>query len=304
MWKTINPRPLIMPDTYFLIKSTKKESATTKLQTNCRCLAHDWTSWIFVIAVIVFLSVPLIWVLVILSVLSPSAAFLCLCPALYLQEELSMRDSVSSKLLIRSMTGLPSQCFALGYLLRSCIINDWLKNSGTLHEEDLITCLALKFLLGRVCKLLCVSALEVHLRGSFSLFQSNFRDITNIFFQSLPFLTQMHTIMFQSPNKGKNAGHLQHVDPIIVLMHPIFGYICSNVLFHLSSPHFHHSHSPRALCLNFWVWWTHITQPMCSQNSGMISSYCVPALHNRALMYPFMSISLLIVKTCKSSELN
>lgn len=123
-------------------------------------------------------------------------------------------------------------------------------------------------------------------------------------FQSLPFLTQMHTIMFQSPNKGKNAGHLQHVDPIIVLMHPIFGYICSNVLFHLSSPHFHHSHSPRALCLNFWVWWTHITQPMCSQNSGMISSYCVPALHNRALMYPFMSISLLIVKTCKSSELN
>lgn len=101
---------------------------------------------------------------------------------LYLQEELFMRDSVSSKLLIRSMTGLPSQCFALGYLLRSCIINDWLKNSGTLHEEDLITCLALKFLLGRVCKLLCVSALEVHLRGSFSLFQSNFHDITNIFF--------------------------------------------------------------------------------------------------------------------------
>lgn len=152
---------------------------------------------------------------------------------------------------------------------------------------------------------------------------SIFRDITNIFsllfflhlksalfgstvkrVQSLPFLTLMHTIMFQSPNKGKNAGHLQHVDPIIELMHPIFGYICSNVLFHLSSPHFHHSHSPRALCLNFWVWWTHVTQPMCSQNSGMISSYCVPALHDRALMYPFMSISLLIVKTCKSSEFN
>lgn len=144
----------------FFNKEYKERICRPNCRPNCRCLAHDWSSWIFVIAVIVFLSVPLIRVLVILSlVLSPSAAFLCLCPALYLQEELFMRDSVSSKLLIRSMTELPSQCFALGYLLRSCIINDWLKNSGTLHEEDLITCPALKFLLGRVCKLLSVSAL-------------------------------------------------------------------------------------------------------------------------------------------------
>lgn len=49
-------------------------------------------------------------------------------------------------------------------------------------------------------------------------------------------LAGMHTFMYLFPNKGKNAGAYSH--PIIQLMHPIFGYIASKALFHLSSLHF------------------------------------------------------------------
>lgn len=45
----------------------------------------------------------------------------------------------------------------------------------------------------------------------------------------------MHAFKDQFPNKGKNATHSH---PIILLMHPIFGYMISNVLLHLSSLHF------------------------------------------------------------------
>lgn len=48
----------------------------------------------------------------------------------------------------------------------------------------------------------------------------------------------MHTLMFYSPKKGKNAGQFcSH--PIIQSVHPILGHISSNVVFHLSSLHFH-----------------------------------------------------------------
>lgn len=41
--------------------------------------------------------------------------------------------------------------------------------------------------------------------------------------------------MFSSPNKGKNTQHLQQDYHIILSLNPIFGYISSNVVFHLSS---------------------------------------------------------------------
>lgn len=86
-------------------------------------------------ALIALLSVLLICLFLLLCLILSSTIWPPVSVLGLYHEELFMRESVSSKPLIISMTARPRWC----YPFRSGIWNDRQRNSGTLHEEDLIT---------------------------------------------------------------------------------------------------------------------------------------------------------------------